>query len=380
MPEPARWAGGDRRAINAADPFAPLARRSALSGTRDPVQLGALSKAYVIWVAGASCEGCTVAATGGTSPRIEQLLVGAIPGVPRVELVHTALAVECGAEYIENLTMAAQGELDAPYLLVVEGSVLDESRAGRGFWGGLGEDPRTGDQLTGRDWIGRLAPGAAGVVALGTCAAWGGVPAAAGNPTGATSLGAFLGRRFRSRAGLPVVNVPGCAPVGDNFLETVTAVLLFLNGMAPAPELDELGRPAWLFTETVHKQCARSHFFDGGLFASEYGGKECLVELGCWGPVVVCNVAERGIVDGHGGCMQVGGICIGCTMPGFPDRFSPIYEPPGAAVRAPVARPHGGFWRRAARSRAGAHRDPVLVGGPASKGRREPRFYSAGRP
>jgi len=132
---------------------------------------------------------------------------------------------------------------------------------------------------------------------------------------------------------VPVVNIPGCSPVGDNFMETASAVLLFLQGLAPLPEFDELGRPAWIYGETVHRHCPRAGYYEEGVFAKEYGDKECLVELGCWGPVVQCNIAERGMVNGIGGCMQMGGICIGCTMPGFPDKFMPFMDaPPGSLV------------------------------------------------
>jgi len=113
------------------------------------------------------------------------------------------------------------------------------------------------------------------------------------------------------------------------------------------PEFDELGRPAWLFTETVHRHCPRAGYYEEGVFAHEYGGKECLVELGCWGPVVQCNIVERGMIDGHGGCMNMGGICIGCTMPGFPDKFAPFYErPPGSLLSTNTSRVVGGFIRR----------------------------------
>ncbi len=292
--------------------------RSAATQLPDPLQIGPLHKVYLIWLAGGTCEGCTVAVVGGTRPSLEQVLTGAIPGVPRVELIHTTLSVESGSEWLQNLVLAERGELDAPYVITWEGSVLDESTAGDGYWMGLGQDPRSGRQVTSREWLDRLAPGAAAVLAVGTCASWGGIPAAAGNPTNAMSVGEHLGRAFRSAAGIPVVNIPGCAPVGDNYLETATALLLFLNGLAPAPELDALGRPAWLFSDTVHRSCRREGAFDAGVFAAEYGDEGGLVELGCWGPVVQCNVAERGVIDGRGGCMQLGGICIGCTMPGFP--------------------------------------------------------------
>ena len=90
-------------------------------------------------------------------------------------------------------------------------------------------------------------------------------------------------------------------------------------------------RPTWLFGKTVHEGCDRAGYYEQGDFATEYGSPKCIVKLGCWGPVVNCNVPKRGWMAGIGGCPNVGGICIGCTMPGFPDKFMPFMdEPPGA--------------------------------------------------
>jgi hydrogenase small subunit len=156
----------------------------------------------------------------------------------------------------------------------------------------------------------------------------------------------FLGKEYRSALGVPVINVPGCSPVGDNFTETVAAVLLFLNGLGPLPEFDELGRPAWLFDQTVHQRCVRAGYYEEGTFAEAYGDRECLVEIGCWGPVVQCNITSRGAINHVGGCMNTGGICIGCTMPGFPDRFSPFYKrPPGSMASSTASRAVGTFVR-----------------------------------
>jgi hydrogenase small subunit len=97
--------------------------------------------------------------------------------------------------------------------------------------------------------------------------------------------------------------------------------------------LDEALRPKWLFGNTVHEGCDRAGYYEQGDFATEYGSPKCIVKLGCWGPVVNCNVPKRGWMNGMGGCPNVGGICIGCTMPGFPDKFMPFMdEPPGARV------------------------------------------------
>ncbi len=330
------------------DPFAPIALRGKKRARRpDSILSGPLEKVYLIWIAGGSCDGCSVAVTGATHPRLEDLIRGNIPGLPRIDLVHSVLSVESGPEWIANLKMAADGELDAPYIVAWEGSVMDERQSGEyGYFMGLGED-EDGRPITSLEWLDRMAPGAAAVIAVGTCATWGGIPAAKGNPTNSMGVMDHLGKDYRSALGLPVINVPGCAPVGDNIIETATAALMFLSGLAPLPEFDELGRPAWLFTETVHRHCPRAGYYEEGVFAHEYGDKECLVELGCWGPVVQCNIAERGGVDGHGGCMNMGGICIGCTMPGFPDKFSPIYErAPGALLSTNTNRVIGGFIRR----------------------------------
>src|SRR5262249_37566024 len=127
----------------------------------------------------------------------------------------------------------------------------------------------------------------------------------------------------------------------------VFAILLFLQGLGPLPAFDSLGRPAWLFGETVHRGCTRAGYYEEGVFAHHYGDPQCLVEIGCWGPVVNCNIVKRGAINHMGGCMEAGGVCIGCTMPGFPDKFSPFYKtPPGALVSTNGSRTLGAVIRR----------------------------------
>jgi hydrogenase small subunit len=296
----------------------------------------AVSDIHVVWMtAGLGCDGDSVSITAATQPSIEDVLLGAIPGLPKVHLHNPVLAVEVGDAFMKYWYDAEQGKLD-PFVLVVEGSIPNEKiHAPGGYWAAMGTDPKTEQPIKTTEWIDRLAPKALAVVAIGTCATYGGIHAMAGNPTGCMGMNDYLGWDGKSKAGLPVVNVPGCPVQPDNFMETLLYLLYQVAGLAPMIPLDDEGRPKWLFGKTVHDGCDRGAYYEQGDFASEYGSPKCLVKLGCWGPVVNCNVPKRGWMAGIGGCPNVGGICIGCTMPGFPDKFMPFMdEPPGANISA----------------------------------------------
>ena len=92
-----------------------------------------------------------------------------------------------------------------------------------------------------------LAPKAAAVVAVGTCATYGGIPAMKNNPTGAMGLPDYLGWNWKSKAGIPVVCIPGCPAQPDNMTETLLYLVLQLGGLAPTIDLDDALRPRWLF-------------------------------------------------------------------------------------------------------------------------------------
>ena len=287
----------------------------------------------VLWItAGLGCDGDTIAMTAATQPAIEDVLLGAIPGLPRVRLHNPVLAYRNGDDFLEPFHRAAAGRL-GPFLLVVEGSIPNERNKAEGYWAALGADRATGQPILTCDWIDRLAPHAWAVVAAGTCAAFGGIHAMEGNPTGAMGLADYLGWGWKSKTGVPLVNVPGCPVQPDNFMETLLYLLYQVAGRAPMIPLDDHLRPTWLFGATVHEGCDRGGYYEQADFAAEYGSPKCIVKLGCWGPVVQCNVGKRGWMAGIGGCPNVGGVCIGCTMPGFPDKFMPFLDmPPGAQL------------------------------------------------
>ena len=306
-----------------------------------------VDEVHILWISeGMSCDGDTVSVTAAMQPTIEDVVMGLIPGLPKVHLHNKVLAYETGEEFLEAFRKADRGELGA-FVLVIEGSIPNEKINGEGFWSGFGNDPTTGQPRTLNSWIDSLAPQAWAVVAIGTCATYGGIHAMAGNPTGCMGLADYLGWDFRSAGGLPIVNVPGCPVQPDNFMETLTWLLFQAAGKNPMIPLDEMLRPTWLFGKTVHEGCDRAGYYEQADFAQEYNSPKCQVKIGCWGPVVNCNVTKRGWMNGIGGCPNVGGVCIGCTMPGFPDKFMPFMdEPPGASVSSRLISAYGALIRK----------------------------------
>jgi hydrogenase small subunit len=296
----------------------------------------------ILWItAGLGCDGDTIAVTAATQPSIEDIILGALPWIPKVNFHNPVLAFEVGEEFLAHFYRAAEGTLD-PFILVVEGSIPDENIKDGGYWASFGTDKGTGQPITTCKWIDRLAPKAWAVVAAGTCASYGGIHAMEGNPTGCMGLPDYLGWDWRSKAGIPIVCVPGCPVQPDNFTQTLLYLFRMAADRAPMIPLDETLRPRWLFGQTVHEGCDRGGYYEQADFAEGYGSPQCIVKVGCWGPVVQCNVGKRGWMNGIGGCPNVGGICIGCTMPGFPDKFMPFMnQPPGSLLSSHAVMTYG---------------------------------------
>lgn len=267
----------------------------------------------IVWLTAGGCDGCTLALLGASEPSLEDLLLGAVPNLPAVHLIHPALvvpsedALDTGENYAALLKEVAGGV--RPFILIVEGSVFDEARANGGYFSRLGEMERA----TISDWIEQLAPRAHAVVAVGSCASWGGVFGANGSPTGAIGLEALLGRDFVSRSGLPIINIPGCAPSGETVIETLICLLLHLAGLVPL-ELDDEHRPRWLYHQVASVTAPRLAWN-----SEEIGDGSSRPDI-----TVGCPVPHQGWMRGLGGCASVGGACIGCTARHFADHFLPL--------------------------------------------------------
>ena len=271
----------------------------------------------VIWLQGATCTGCSVSVLNSVSPTIKNVLVDeVIPGKHvnlRFQATVMAGAGDLVIEALEETWRAKKGG----YVLVVEGAIPTK---GSGEYGSIGEDKK-GKPVSIASRVEAIGRDALAVIALGTCACFGGIPAARPNPSQCVSVMQF----FKSKKiTTPLINVPGCPPHPDWFVGTVASVLL--NGLPKAGSLDELNRPKAFYGQLIHENCPRRAYYDEKKFAKKLSDPGCLYELGCKGPVTHADCATRLWNHGVNWCVASGALCIGCACEGFPDLVSPIYE------------------------------------------------------
>lgn len=168
---------------------------------------------HVLWLnAGLSCDGDFVSLAAASQPSIEEIALGALRALPQVAAHWPLIDFECGPnrnadDFLEWFFKADRGELE-PFVL--EGSIPNERLRDEDCWSGFGNDPATGQPLTTSEWLDLLAPKATAIVAAGTCVTDGGIYAMAGNPTGAMGVPDYLGWKWKSKAGIPIVCVHGC--------------------------------------------------------------------------------------------------------------------------------------------------------------------------
>jgi hydrogenase small subunit len=272
----------------------------------------ALDLIHLIWLTGAGCNGCTMSMLCASEPGIEDLILGNVPDVPRVVMIHPEFSLESGDTFRANLERAVEGSF-SPFVLVLEGAIPDESRAGDGSFSRMGLT-QNGKPITISAWVDRLVLKAEAVIAIGSCATWGGIPASHGSPIAAKGLDDYLGQEFRSKGGLPVINLPGCAPTGEGFIETLIYVFLHLGRLVPI-DLDQERRPRWLFNHQTHPLPPRVEY--PAAVGSDLTNR----------PTVDCSVPVNGWLRNFGGCVRVGGSCIGCTERDFADRYLPLARP-----------------------------------------------------
>ena len=263
----------------------------------------ALTKARrpsVIWLSFQECTGCTESLTRSHNPSLESLIFDLIS----LDYHHTLQAAS--GEAAEAAREAAMQENFGKYIVVVDGSVP---------LGNPGYSTIAG--VANIDVLKETAKGAAAILAVGTCAAYGGLPAAQPNPTGAVAISDII---KPSSPNVPIVNIPGCPPIPT----VMTGVIAHYLAFGALPELDTQGRPKAFFGETIHDRCYRRPFYDQGKFAETFDDEAarkgwCLFKLGCKGPVTYNACATMKWNGGVSFPIQSGHGCIGCSEANFWD-------------------------------------------------------------
>ncbi|MFW6114922.1 MAG: hydrogenase small subunit [Thermodesulfobacteriota bacterium] len=269
-----------------------------------------------VWMGGGTCGGCSISVLNTVAPSIKHLLIDeVVPGRHISLRFHMNLSAGSGDPLIKAIEDTGQ-KYEGQFLLIVEGVV---ATADGGIYCTLGE--KGGKGITFLQWVVELGSKAMAVIALGTCASFGGIPGARPNPTGVKPV-----REIFDEEGIttPLINVPGCPPHPDWFVGTVAKLLL--GGLPKEGDLDDLLRPKEFYGLLIHENCPRRPYFDEGKFAKKFGDPGCLYELGCKGPITYADCPIRQWNNGVNWCIRAGMGCQGCTQPEFPDFLGSFYE------------------------------------------------------
>lgn len=302
----------------------------------------------VLWLQSGGCGGCTMSLLCAENPGLLDTLTNA-----GIELLwHPSLSETSGAAVITLLEQLAVGSQPLD-VLCVEGSIL------RGPNGTGAFHQLAGTNTAMLHWVQRLAEKAQYTLAIGSCAAFGGITAGGCNPTDACGLqydghlpGGALGKDYRARSGLPVINVAGC-PTHPGWI-TETLLLLALQGMQP-DELDSFARPRFYSDHLAHHGCSRNEYYEYKASAEKPSDLGCMMEhLGCLGTQAHADCNLR-LWNGQGSCTRAGYACINCTAPEFEEPGHPFLHTPniaGIPIGLPTDMPKAWFVALASLSKA----------------------------
>jgi hydrogenase small subunit len=309
-------------------------------------EVAAARRLPVIWLHFQDCTGCTETLLRTSKPDLGELLLHLIS----LDYHETLMAAAGTAA--EAALRTSMRENAGQYVLVVEGSI---PRKDRGVYMKLAGKPAL-------EVLAEVAAGAAAVIAIGSCAAWGGIPSADPDPTGAVGVDAIVKDK-------PIVNLPGCPPNPYTLLGTV---LQYARDRT-LPELDAERRPKFAYDRNIHDHCPRRGHFDAGRFARGFGDEGhrqgwCLYHLGCKGPDTHAGCSTRHfneVVDAWP--IGIGAPCIGCTEKKLAFRVPlfqviPIHDAKPPEVYAPIESPQGA-WSAAAAGAVGVVAGALLGAG-----------------
>jgi len=291
-----KWSAAMAAMLSLPTSFTPLIAEAAEVSDRLPV----------IWLNLAECTGCSESLIRTDAPTIDNLIFNYIN-----LQYHETIMAAAGWQAEENLK-EGMSKFKGRYILCVEGGVPTNMD---GEFLTIGPFAETGLEL-----VRKAANDAAAVISVGTCSSFGGIQAAAPNPTGAKGVYQVINK--------PVINVPGCPPSAKNIVGTILYVILF--GQLPA--VDNFNRPKFAYGLRIHDLCERRGHFDAGEFVQEFGDKGaqdgfCLYKVGCKGPYTFNNCSRERFNQHTSWPVQAGHGCIGCSEPDFWDSMAPYEEP-----------------------------------------------------
>lgn len=270
--------------------------------------LAAGSAPPIIWLSASSCTGCTVSLANRVSSSAPVDLADLL--INTINLAyHPNLMGAAGDLAVQTLRSVDKGS----FILAVEGGIPTIYNGKTCIlWSENGVD------VTAMAAVNELAAKATKILSIGTCAAYGGIPGGAPNPTAVKSVKALTGRSN-------IINIPGCPPHPDWIVWTIAQLLAGQN-----PSLDSSGRPTALFGATVHSKCPRR---DTAWATSLSQTGLCLNNLGCKGQQTYADCPTRKWNNGVNWCVGADSLCLGCTQSTFPDKFAPLFSTMGALPR-----------------------------------------------
>lgn len=261
-------------------------------------------KPYLVWLEYQDCAGDTEALLRASKPTVSEIVLDILS----LEYHETIMAA--AGKQAEKSLMDVVKNHKGKYFAVVEGSIPIKDGGVYCCIGG-----KAAIELAKE-----VCGNALATIAVGTCAAFGGIPAANPNPTGAVSVKDAI-------PGIKVVNLPGCPVNAENITATIVHYLTF----GTLPTLDGLGRPYFAFGKRIHDNCERRAHFDAGQFVRRWGDEGhrlgwCLYEMGCKGPQAYQNCPTMKYNERTSWPVQAGHGCIACATPNFWDTMTPFYK------------------------------------------------------
>ena len=302
----------------------------------------------LLWLQSGGCGGCSLSLFGAEAPD----LLTAFRSAGIKLLWHPGLSEHGDVDLLDLLRSIVDDDVPLD-LLCLEGAVV-QGPNGSGLFHRL-----SGSDQPMRDWIAMLAEKARHVVAVGSCAAYGGITAGGNNPSEACGLqydgaqaGGLLGQDFRSREGMRVINVAGC-PTHPNWV-TETLLQIAIGDM-DGEQIDDLGRPRSYADHLVHHGCPRNEYYEFKASAEKPSDLGCMMEhMGCLGTQAHADCNTR-LWNGEGSCLRGGYACINCTAPGFEEpghRFAETPKFAGIPIGLPTDMPKAWFIALASLSKA----------------------------